>query len=147
MQQAEATSSSASLLQSGASAYEQKNYLLALKIFTEAAEQGHAVAQNNLGLMYDNGEGVPKDASQAVMWYRKAAEQGYALAQYNLGVRYAKGEGVPKDYVQAAKWFYLAKANGNVNAEKNIRLVESDMSRQQIERAQVLATEWWESHR
>ena len=42
----------------------------------KAAEQGHADAQYNLGLMYDYGGGVPEDDAEAVRWYRKAAEQG-----------------------------------------------------------------------
>ncbi len=137
--QAKTANSSASLFQSAASAFERKNYPVALKIFTELAEQGDA------GVMYDNGEGVPKNTSQAAAWYRKAAEQGDASAQFNLGVRYANGEGVPKDYVQAAKWFYLGKANG-VEADKAIRQIESMMSHQQIEQAQALATQWWQNH-
>ena len=40
------------------------------------AEKGNAPAQFNLGLMYDNGRGVPKDEAEAVKWYRKAADQG-----------------------------------------------------------------------
>ena len=38
---------------------------------SKAAEQGDAKAQFNLGVRYANGEGVPKDASQAVTWFRK----------------------------------------------------------------------------
>ena len=143
--QAKTANSSASLFQSAASAYERKNYPVALKIFTKLAEQGVASAQFALGFMYANGEGVPKDASQAVTWYRKAAEQGVAQAQFNLGAMYYNGEGVPKDYVQAAKWFYLGKANG-VEADKAIRQIESMMSHQQIEQAQALATQWWQNH-
>ena len=54
------------------------------------------MAQNNLGLMYANGEGVPEDDAEAVHWYRKAAKQGYADAQYNLGLMYDYGEGVTR---------------------------------------------------
>ena len=39
------------------------------------AEQGDATAQILLGLMYDNGRGVPEDATEAVRWYRLAADQ------------------------------------------------------------------------
>ena len=60
----------------------------------QAADQGDANAQFNLGVMYDFGEGVPKDDAEAVEWYRLAAEQGYANAQFNLGLMYANGEGV-----------------------------------------------------
>ena len=45
------------------------------------AEQGIAAAQFNLGVMYDNGEGVPENDAEAVKWYRKAADQGDADAQ------------------------------------------------------------------
>ena len=53
--------------------------------FAGAAEQGLAMAQYNLGVMYAKGEGVTQDNEQAVAWYRKAAEQGEAIAQNNLG--------------------------------------------------------------
>ena len=49
-----------------------------------AAEQGDASAQNNLGRMYEYGREVPKDEVQAVAWYHRAAEQGEARAQYTL---------------------------------------------------------------
>ncbi|MFN8818923.1 MAG: tetratricopeptide repeat protein, partial [Holosporaceae bacterium] len=65
------------------------------------AEQGNAVAQYNLGVMYDEGQGVTRDYAEAVKWFRKAAEQGDANAQSNLGVMYGKGEGVTRDYAEA----------------------------------------------
>ncbi len=49
------------------------------RYFTEiynAAEQGDAQAQLNLGVCYWNGNGVAKDYAEAVKWFRKAAEQG-----------------------------------------------------------------------
>jgi TPR repeat protein len=49
-----------------------------------AAEQGDATAQNNLGVMYETGRGGNKDLGEAAWWYRKAAEQGDADAQENL---------------------------------------------------------------
>ena len=41
----------------------------------KAAEKGDAVAQNNLGAAYLNGEGVPKNMTEAVKWFREAAER------------------------------------------------------------------------
>jgi hypothetical protein len=66
-----------------------------IKEWRQAAEQGYAEAQYNLGVMYANGEGVPEDDTEAVKWYRKAAEQGLAKAQYNLGGRYDFGNAPP----------------------------------------------------
>ena len=86
-------------------AYERSDYRTAFAGFKKLAEQGNAGAQFNLGLMYANGQGVPKDDQQAVVWYLKAAEQGVAVAQFNLGLRYANGQGVPKDDQQAVAWF------------------------------------------
>ncbi|MFB3041139.1 MAG: excinuclease ABC subunit UvrB, partial [Candidatus Poribacteria bacterium] len=41
-------------------------------------------AQTNLGVMHDNGNGVPEDDAEAVRWYRLAAERGFAAARYSL---------------------------------------------------------------
>jgi len=46
-----------------------------------AAEQGHASAQHNLGLMYRDGQGVPEDIALAYMWFNFAAAQGNEGAQ------------------------------------------------------------------
>jgi TPR repeat protein len=51
---------------------------------TEAAEQGDAEAQFNLGSRYIFGMGVAQDKVKAAEWYRKAAEQGHEAAQKKL---------------------------------------------------------------
>ena len=81
------------------------------------AEGGEAVAQNNLGFMYQEGKGVPKDEVEAVKWYRKAADQGHADAQFVLGVVYEEGKGVPKNEVEAVKWYRKAADQGNARAQ------------------------------
>jgi TPR repeat protein len=50
-------------------------------IWDKVTEQGGAVAQFNLGIMYNNGQGVPQDDAEAAAWCHKAAEQGHADAQ------------------------------------------------------------------
>ena len=45
---------------------------------------GLAQAQYNLGVMYANGQGIPKDEAKAASWYRKAADQGEANAQARI---------------------------------------------------------------
>ena len=56
----------------------------AMRWYRKAAEQGDARAQSNLGLMYANGVGIPKDYVEAARWYRKAADQGDETAKRNL---------------------------------------------------------------
>jgi hypothetical protein len=60
----------------------------------QAAEQGYAEAQFNLGVFYALGRGVPQDSGQALVWYRKAAEQGHQEAQKSLAAMSQAGGGV-----------------------------------------------------
>ena len=81
-----------------------------------AAEQGHASAQNNLGIMSEKGQGAPPDDARVMGWYR-AAEQGNAIAKYNLGLMYDTGAGVPQDYAEAARWYRSAAEQGHARAK------------------------------
>ena len=58
-----------------------------MKWWRKAAEQDLPDAQNNLGARYADGQGVAKDAVEAVKWFRKAAAQNDPEAQFNLGVQ------------------------------------------------------------
>ena len=73
--------------------------------FHKRAEQGHAVAQYNLGYFYENGQGVEMNLDLAFHWFQKSAEQGHAVAQYNLGYCYENGEGVETNLDLAFHWF------------------------------------------
>ena len=100
-------------LEDGWAAYQRQDYATALLLWRPLAEQGKAIVQSLLGLMYAHGHGVPQDYVQAAKWYRLAAEQGHALSQGVLGEMYEHGRGVPQDYVQAAKWYRLAAEQGH----------------------------------
>ena len=69
----------------GVAAYERGDFATALQEFRPLAEQGDADAQTLIGMMYNEGLGVPKNDAEAVKWFHKAAEQGIAQAQFNLG--------------------------------------------------------------
>ena len=69
------------------------------------------------GEKYYFGEGVAKDAVEAVKWFRKAAEQNHAKAQCALGNCYCSGEGVTKDYVEALNWYRKAAEQNYAGAE------------------------------
>src|SRR5690554_3388796 len=103
----------------GLAAAQRGDYQTALQEWRPLAEQGNTVAQFNLGIMYDNGYGVPQDKAEAAKWYRMAAEQGDADAQFNLGVLYDNGYGVPQDYAEAAKWYRMAAEQGHGGAQFN----------------------------
>jgi TPR repeat protein len=57
-----------------------KDYAEAVRLYRLSAAQGHAAAQNNLGVMFENGKGVATDRAEAIRWYRLAAAQGNANA-------------------------------------------------------------------
>ena len=51
-----------------------------MKLYSKAAEQGHAKAQYKMGFFYDCGIGIRSNKDEVLKWYSKAAEQGYADA-------------------------------------------------------------------
>ena len=109
------------------------------------AEQGEAYAQYNLGLMYDEGEGVPENNAEAVRWYRLAAEQGDAYAQSDLGFMSSNGEGVPQNNVRAYIWYSVAAAQGNETARTNRDIISERLTPDQLARGQDIATRCFES--
>ncbi|TFG58549.1 MAG: sel1 repeat family protein, partial [Deltaproteobacteria bacterium] len=130
-------------------AYKRGDYETAYRLLKPLAQQGIPIAQYNLGVMYDNGKGVPQDYAEAMNWYRRAAEQGLADAQHNLGWVYFEGQGVPQDYVLAHMWFSLAvsrfpasEGEKREQAVKDRNIVASKMTPAQIAEAERLAREW-----
>ncbi len=86
----------------------------AFKWYKLAAERGHALATNIVGLCYEEGDGVPKNDQEAVKWYAKAIEYGnITFGAYNLGRMYYYGKGVPQDYARAFELFTQANGAGN----------------------------------
>ena len=81
---ATACSENAGPYENGLAAYQRGDYATALHFWRPLAERGVAQAQNNLGLMYANGHGVPQDDAEAVTWFRLAAEQGDVYKQHKL---------------------------------------------------------------
>jgi TPR repeat protein len=94
----------------GLEAFKNKNYQRAYREWKAAAEAGHAEAQFDLGVLYAQGLGVPRDLTVAASWYLKSAEQGNPEAQFALGQMYSRGWGVPRDEADALRWFQMANS-------------------------------------
>ena len=133
-------------LQKGNAAYQAGDYVTAIQEWTPLAEAGDASAQFNLGLTYDNGQGVPQDYKEAVKWYRLAAEQGISKAQTNLGVMYVAGQGVIQDNAMAHMWYNIGAANGNELGGTNRDKIAKEMTSAAIEKAQAMARECMSSN-
>ena len=85
--------------------------------YRKAAEQGSIFDQTMLGSCYEYGNGVTKDATEAVKWYRKAAEKDSKTAQMLLGFCYKNGEGVATNEVEAIRWFRKAAEHGDQSGQ------------------------------
>jgi TPR repeat protein len=109
--------------QAGLTAYDREDYATAMREWQPLAEQGDALAQYHVGMLYHKGRGVPQDDAQARKWYAKAAAQGQAKAQFSLGTLYFNGEGGPKDYQQALRWFRLAADQGMALAQTKLAIM------------------------
>jgi TPR repeat protein len=108
------------------------------------ARGGEARAQYDLGLMYDQGQGVPQSDAKAMEWYERAAQQGEPRAQYNLGLMHLNGQGVPPDLVKAYYWISLSANRGNAHALDARDYVSEKMSAEQLTQGKRLVLEYEE---
>lgn len=104
----------------GLSAYQRKDWPVALREFQPLAKSGDTVAQSRLGHMLLHGNGLGKDQAEAVRLLTEAAEKGDSLAQNTLGGLYFRGTGVPRDTARALIWFGRAAEQNQPNALNNL---------------------------
>ena len=89
-------------------AFDRADYQTALKVWMQAAQEGDAEAQTNVGEIFEKGLGTSPNYQAAALWYGKAAEQGNVRAQFNLGTLYETGRGVPMNKLTALNWYRAA---------------------------------------
>ena len=100
----------------GLAAYDNGNFEEAVKLYREAAEQGDANAQYNLGMCYEYGQGVEQSYSEAAKLFRKAAEQGLDEAKQALEELEAKEESERKRKEE------YARTHGTINGYECVDL-------------------------
>jgi len=96
------------------------------KEIRKLAEEGKVTAQNELGLLYIAGAGVPQNYRHAKKWFEQAAKQGHAEAQVNLGTLYLRGEGAPQSAQMALFWFSRAAEQGDAPAFAKLGLMYAE---------------------
>lgn len=62
------------------------NIATAAQWFEKAAERGVVDSQFNLGVLFESGQGLPKNLADAYVWYSIAAKQGDQFARQRLDV-------------------------------------------------------------
>ncbi len=86
----------------------------------QAAADGDARAQFEIGAIYTEGRAITQDYAEAAKWYERAAAQGFAPAQYRIGNLYEAGQGVDKDFEIAKLWYQRGAEAGNRMAMHNL---------------------------
>ena len=116
-----------------------------------AAEAGDALAQFNLGVMYDHGmddNEHPRvaDRGEAIRWLTSAAKQGLPRAQLKLAQTYADETENAKHRIEASAWFLRAAEGSSgadqFEAQKGFTKMSARMSEGEIESARSLAEKW-----
>lgn len=88
------------------------DYERALKLYRKAADSGNAWAINNIGVMYQEGQGVEQSHEKAREYFIKAADGKNYFGYHNLAIQHFKGYGVPVDQQEAFKWLKKCMAEG-----------------------------------
>lgn len=104
----------------GLQAFEAGDFAAAVKEWKPLAESGDSSAQNSMGNLYYNGQGVPQNHAEAFRWYRLSAQQGNVDGQGNLGWMFEYGLGVAQDFSRAAKWYKRAADQGDGWAQNSL---------------------------
>ncbi len=115
-----------------------QDYVQAAQCYTEAAQQDHSLAQLHLAALYEQGQGVTRDETKALMWLTKSANLGNAAAQYRLGVqehlacRTHPGVSAVEGRIEALKWVQLSAAQGHQGAGYACEFVALGMTREEV---------------
>ncbi|MGA3162225.1 MAG: serine/threonine-protein kinase [Terracidiphilus sp.] len=88
--------------------YNQKHFSDAGPLLDKACTGGNGEACKDLGNMYHDGNGAPKDGLRAASFYSMACDVHYALGCTNLGVMYHIGDSVAQNDVRAADLYSKA---------------------------------------
>jgi uncharacterized protein len=112
----------------------QKDYAGAYAIYLSLANQNDPKACYNLGLMYQQGDGVAKNMDEAVKWYTKSADLNFKEAQYTLGSLVFQRQIQSISYPQAVAYYEQAAKQGHVKSQLNLgmlylrgEVIEQDM--------------------
>jgi Sel1 repeat len=111
------------VLEAGRVANARKDYAEARRFYEQAAAAGYAMAYNNIGALYEGGNGTPVNYVEAARWYQKGADAGEPIAMVDLAWQYNTGHGVKKDYAEAIRLNEAAVKAGVPSAMNNLAMI------------------------
>ena len=106
-----------------AAVYAAGDFAKARLLWIALADKGDARAMNNLGVLYDKGQGVAENPQEAAQWFQKAAVGGHGPGMSNYGRMLEQGRGVPRDVAEAARWFRQAADKDVADAQYNLAVL------------------------
>ena len=86
----------------------------------QRADKGDANAEWQLGVAYQEGDGVKKDLAQAVKLFKSSAEKNNNEGAYRYGLALLKGLGVLQSYKEAIYWLEKSANAGNKDAQYDL---------------------------
>ncbi len=118
-----------------------------VRLYRESAADGFAGAQNNLGDLYESGEGVKKNDKFAVYLYTRSAERGEPTAYLSLATFLIQGAEDDAILIEALKFALLAErflpeGQNKNTAATTIRQIAVRLTVDQRRAAAELATAW-----
>jgi hypothetical protein len=127
------------IFEAGRVAHARKDYAEARRLYDKAAAAGYPMALNNIGGMYEGGQGVPVNYPEAARWYRKSVDAGEPIAMLDLGWLYETAHGVDKNCAEAVRLYEAAVKAGIPSAMNNLGLLYL--------RGQCVRRDYGEAHR
>jgi TPR repeat protein len=121
-------------------AYIDRDYEEAAKLFHELALEGDHRGMSFLGRMYAKGLGVPKNPNESVRWHQAAAKKGNGFSANQVALAHLRGIGVTQDPIQAEMWFTIAIQRGYGWA--NRKALEKNLTREQAMRGRKMAADF-----
>lgn len=114
--------------------FDQKWWVASIPDLEQAAQNGIAEAQCELGRLYQTGSrGVSENAQIALKWYRQAAEQGSIEAQRRLGGMYVSGIAINQNLAEAGVWFRKAAQQGDAGAQAALEALGRRVARDAVQ--------------
>lgn len=138
----QAKAASSAEFNKGLTAYNMGKFGMAALIWGRMADQGSAIAQSSLGLLYYTGSGVPTDYDRARELFLAAAQKNVPEAQMFLSLMYRRGDGVRQSWLLSYMWCDIAVGAGH-EAASYVRLgLAEHLTGPEVLEAQRLSSEW-----
>ena len=83
----------------------ERDSIMAIQCFRNAAENGYVNAYHNLGMLEKYAPYGKQDFKKSVQLFEKGAEQGSLMCSYDAGYMYYKGLGCVQSYERAVDYF------------------------------------------